>query len=372
MKYLLGVIFLFFSFWNSAFSQLNLTIKLNKNLDSSKIKFFYLDGNVNKFLKPKFVNSTAVINETIKSRYARLIVNYPDKFGRMLGLCFLVTKGISSLQFDEVVYSEINKIAKYKVKNVINVENPSIYNEINKYTKNELKNFYKISSDNSRHSTDSSLVLQYKYYKILALKQIEFIKLNTKNYFYFEKFINEIVPSLIDNYLLELYEIFNTIFPDSFKESYEGECVKTLLEGNLFVKVGMQSPPFNVKDYLGKEVSSETFKGQYYLLSFWATWCSPCVKEIPQLINIRNTYDESKLHIISISCDTDSAKFISGIANYKMNWVHVFNSNSMKYLFGQKPIPSLYLIDKNGKIVFSSWEKPLKELDAILKNELSN
>lgn len=57
---------------------------------------------------------------------------------------------------------------------------------------------------------------------------------------------------------------------------------------------------------------------------------------------------------------------------YKMNWTHIFNSYSMKYLFGEKPIPSVYLIDKNGIIIFSSWEKNLSELDALLKSELVN
>lgn len=106
-------------------------------------------------------------------------------------------------------------------------------------------------------------------------------------------------------------------------------------------------------------------------MSFWATWCSPCIAEIPQLKNIRDSYAENRLAIISIANDTDSTKIINDIAKYKMNWVHIFNSYKMKYLFGQKPIPSLYLIDKNGKIIFSSWEKTLPELEVILKRELN-
>ena len=54
-----------------------------------------------------------------------------------------------------------------------------------------------------------------------------------------------------------------------------------------------------------------------------------------------------------------------------MNWTHVFNSPSMENLFGKKPIPSVYLIDPYGKIIFSSWELNLMELDGILKNELN-
>ena len=371
MKYFIIIFFVFSSICNQAFSQLNLTIKLNKNLDPLKIQLFYLDGEVNKFLNPKFVNNTAVINEAIKSKYARLIVNYTDKLGRS-GLCFLVTKGISTLEFNEVVDDNINPLNNYKAQNIFNVNKTSIYDAINKYTKNELNKFNNVNAEIEHASTDSLLKLRVELYEMLAFKQVEFIKLHPTNYFYFEKFINEIIPPLKARYLAELYEIFNASFPSSFKESYEGKATKTLLEGNLFVKIGMQSPKFTATDYLGNEISSEKLKDKYYLLSFWATWCSPCIKEIPQLKNIRNTYDENKLSMISITSDIDSTKFINGIFNYKMDWLHIFNSSKMKYLFGQKPIPSLYLIDNNGKIIFSSWEKALPELEVILKKELNN
>jgi len=283
-----------------------------------------------------------------------------------------VTKGISTLEFKEVAGSNINPIRNYKAKNAFNVNKASIYAAINKYTKNELNKFNSINAAIEHSTSDSLLELRREVYEKLAFKQIEYIKLHATNYFYFEKFINEIVPSLKAKYLAEMYETFNTTFPTNYKETYEGKSVKTLLEGNLYVKIGMNSTQFKTMDYLGNEITTEKLKGKYFLLSFWATWCSPCIKEIPQLKNIRGTYDENKLSIISVTHDTDSSKFIDGISKYEMNWIHVFNSPRMKYLFGQKPIPSVYLIDNSGKIVFSSWEKPLNELDVILKRELSN
>lgn len=369
MKSFLVIIFFIFFIFNPGFSQLKLTVKFNKNLDPAKIKIFYSDGSVKKFINPKFLNNTAVINEIIKSRYARLIIMYPDKFGHLPGLCFLVNKEISFLQFNEVADSFPDKLSNYKSKNLIDVKNASIYKHINSYTKKELTNFNKISAQNNLQ-TDSISKIVNKSYVSLALKQIEFIKSHGKEYFYFEKFINEIVPALKADYLFELYEIFNNSFPLSFKESYEGKAVKTLLEGNLYVKVGMQCPQFKTFDYSGKEISSENLKDKYYILSFWATWCSPCLKEIPQLKKIRDSYNENQLSIISITRDTDSIKFIKGINNYKMNWNHIFNSPVMENLFGEKPIPSLYLINKNGKIIFSTWENEIKVLDEILKNEL--
>ena len=109
MKFLF-VLILSFVFIRS-YSQLNLTVILNKNLDTAKITFFYIDGDVVKFIKPRFADRTAVITEPIQSKYARLIINYPDALGRMPGRCFLVSRKKSSLRFNEVADTVSNKIA---------------------------------------------------------------------------------------------------------------------------------------------------------------------------------------------------------------------------------------------------------------------
>ncbi len=352
------------------FSQLNFTIRLNKGLDPNKIKIFYSDGSVKKFINLDFINNAALTSEAIQSRYARIIIMYPDKLGNLPGKCFLVSKKKSFIKFNEVADTIFDKLSNYESRNIIDVTKNNIYTKLNKFTEKELRYFNIISKINNNNKTDSTTKLVNETYEKLALKQLQFIKLNGKEYFFFEKFIQDIVPTLKSKNLLELYEVFNTIFPTSFKESYEGKSAKAFLEGNLNVKIGMKCPQFKTIDYLGNELNSEKLKGKYYLLSFWATWCGPCLKEIPQLKNIRTLYSEDKLSIISISRDTDSSKFITGINKYNMNWINVFHDPIMENLFGEKPIPSLYLVDRNGKLIFSSWEKNIEELDTILRDEL--
>jgi len=365
LKSILLVLFICFCCGWKSFGQMNLTLTLNRNLDTGKIKVFLIDGAVKKFLSLKFIERAALVKENIKSKYARLIFMYPSKVGDILGTCFLVNNEKSSVYFDRVEENTIDMLSNYSSQNIIDVKDAQVFNKINKYSYRELKDFNRINEEKINRK-DSFLKLLETSYEKLASKQIDFIKKNGNQYLYFEKFINEIVPSLKSKHLQKLYEVFNTSFPKNFTESYEGQCAKSLLEGNLFIKVGMQSPQFKTFDYLSNEVSSEKFKGRYFLLSFWATWCGPCLKEIPQLQDIRNRYSSEKLEIISISRDTDSIRFVKGIQNYKMNWIHVFNKPAMENLFGEKPIPSLYLMDKDGKIVFSSWELPLNELDKIL------
>ena len=331
---------------------------------------YYSDGQRVKFFKPNCTNNTIVVQEPLQSRYARLAILYPNKSGLLQGPLFLVNNKRAILLIEEVADTVTNKISSYKAKNLIDVRKAKVYNNLTRYTAEELKNYNKINFLYNNEPTSDNVKLLNKSNEILKLKELEYIKIHGENYFYFEKFTQEIAGTLMVNNLLKVYEDFNTVFPAKFKESYEGKSVKTLLEGNLNIKIGMQCPPFKATDNAGKEISTDSLKGKCYLISFWATWCGPCLKEIPQLKSIRDSYNEDKLAIISISRDTDSTKFIKGINDYKMNWTHVFNSPVMENLFGKKPIPSVYLMNKNGKIIFSSWEKSLFELDGILKNEL--
>ena len=370
MKLLLFIILSLISI--RSYSQLNLTVILNKNLDTAKITFLYIDGGVIKYIKPLFIENVTVITESIQSKYARLIVNYPDALGRMPGRCFLVSRKKSLLLFKEVADTVLNKIASIKTKNLIDVTNDKVYKQINNYAKSELEEFdANLRLQNNTLTDHSAKILKTSYEK-LAFKQLEYIRNHGNNYYYFDKFAGDIVPSLMSKHLQELYDFFNISFSRKIRESYEGRTLKTLFEGNLLVKIGMQSPSFKTADYKGMEVSSDDLKGKFYLLSFWATWCSPCVAEIPQLKKIRNQYTSDKLEMISVSHDADSLKFITGIDKYKMDWIHIFNRPDIINLFGRKPIPSLYVIDRNGKMIFSSWEKSLDSLEAILSTKMND
>lgn len=53
-----------------------------------------------------------------------------------------------------------------------------------------------------------------------------------------------------------------------------------------------------------------------------------------------------------------------------MDWIHIFNKPVMTNLFGRKPIPSVYVIEGNGKMIFSSWEKSLDSLEVILSTKM--
>ncbi|MCP4220459.1 MAG: TlpA family protein disulfide reductase [bacterium] len=111
---------------------------------------------------------------------------------------------------------------------------------------------------------------------------------------------------------------------------------------------------FTAKDTNGKKISLHGFKDTLVLLDFWATWCPPCRKEIPNLIDIKNTFKSDKFEILSIALERgsfDPAKVF--VKEHKMNWVHIIDAAAAEKIaksYRIQAIPTMYLV-KNGKIV---------------------
>ncbi|MDC1106788.1 redoxin domain-containing protein [Prolixibacteraceae bacterium] len=164
-----------------------------------------------------------------------------------------------------------------------------------------------------------------------------------------------------------LAKSFKTNFPNS-------PVVETLIQKikeDRKTAVGQKAPNFSVIDIQGNTITLDSFKGQYVLLDFWASWSSPCRKEAPIFVKIYNKYKNKNFTIFGISLDKEEIKWKKGIKDFGFTWNHTCDFKVWKaelaQLYNVPSIPKYYLIDPNGMIVAkgingNELEKKLAEL----------
>lgn len=111
------------------------------------------------------------------------------------------------------------------------------------------------------------------------------------------------------------------------------------------------APAFTLTDLDGKPVSLADFRGKVVVLNFWATWCPPCKREIPDFIELQTAYGLRGVQIVGIALDEPEKVREFALEN-GMNYPVLLGSDdiSMKY-GGIEGIPTTFIIDKSGKIV---------------------
>ncbi|MDR2891043.1 MAG: TlpA family protein disulfide reductase [Alistipes sp.] len=105
----------------------------------------------------------------------------------------------------------------------------------------------------------------------------------------------------------------------------------------------------------GVALSQVVAENEYTLLDFWASWCAPCMGEVPFLTEAYAQYKPKGFEIYGVSYDQDGEAWRAAIADNGMNWVHVSALKGWDCptaaLYGVRSIPRNMLIDKKGNIV---------------------
>jgi thiol-disulfide isomerase/thioredoxin len=129
----------------------------------------------------------------------------------------------------------------------------------------------------------------------------------------------------------------------------------------------LKTEPFSMKFTAvdGREVDVEAMRGKVILIDFWATWCGPCIGEIPNVVAAYKKLHDKGFEIIGISFDQDKDKLVSLTKEKEMTWPQFFDGKGWGNEFGKKygisGIPTMWLINKQGMVVDTSARGGLAE-----------
>jgi len=118
-----------------------------------------------------------------------------------------------------------------------------------------------------------------------------------------------------------------------------------------------EAPAFSLVDLEGRAITNESLRGQVTLLDFWATWCAPCRKSMPELQALHEKYAARGMSVVGISIDEGGvAKVRKYVESKKFTYPIAVDSNKSPAwdAFRVKAVPAAFLLDRDGKVV-AQW-----------------
>ncbi|MFC1752820.1 TlpA family protein disulfide reductase [Thermoproteota archaeon] len=136
-----------------------------------------------------------------------------------------------------------------------------------------------------------------------------------------------------------------------FLAGYSSKPVKDAKEGAITPDTA-QLEELTLKTISNKIIDFKDLKSNIIIIDFFATWCPPCIAEIPHFIEIQTKYKSKGVKIIGISLDNDYAKLTKFVEQTKMNYPVILSSSTLLEIFGSiYSIPTTFIFDKEFHLI---------------------
>jgi thiol-disulfide isomerase/thioredoxin len=167
---------------------------------------------------------------------------------------------------------------------------------------------------------------------------------------------------------------------DDFMENSKNESFKQAVTDNHDainrLNPGNPAPDFTMRDIDGQEVSLSDFRGKVVYLDFWASWCGPCMREMPYFKELKERLaDQEDLVYLYISIDTDEQAWRNSVERNQITGVHLNTpgrERGVPALYNVKWIPTFFIIGRDGNVYDNRPPKPSDaEIDQVLLEALA-
>lgn len=188
------------------------------------------------------------------------------------------------------------------------------------------------------------------------------------------------ITYFIDEYIgkYKPFDVFKQYYDnltDRVKSSVCGKALKEKVDAMAKANVGGIAPNIELPTPDGKALSLYSLRGRIVLLDFWASWCGPCLREMPNVKAIYNKYHEKGLEILGVSLDKTKEAWTNAIEKHDLPWKHISSLKGwdcpVAKLFNITGIPRMYILDENGKIIAQDLrgDALAQKMDELFQNK---
>lgn len=175
---------------------------------------------------------------------------------------------------------------------------------------------------------------------------------------------------------LETAKTMYTEFKENSNEASFKQAVTDTYKAITDLNPGNPAPDFTMTDIHGEQVSLSDFRGKVVYLDFWASWCGPCMREMPYFRELKERMaDQDDLVYLYISIDTDQQAWRNAVERNQITGVHLNTpgrERGVPALYNVKWIPTFFIIDRDGNIYDNRPPKPSDpEIDQALLDALA-
>ena len=159
------------------------------------------------------------------------------------------------------------------------------------------------------------------------------------------------------------YDILSYLYPLTNDLKFRDKNPIFGLDFNSQLKKIKSIYDISIPDTSGNKINLSIFKGQYLIIDFWASWCGPCIENIPYIKKLKERYKEDFIQLISYSVDTDGNKWKAAIKKHNFSGLQISDLNTFSGLLPvycklAVGVPTYMLFDKNGILINTDLPQP--------------